>query len=178
MMSVSGTRNGRFEAIYRKYYARIWRFHRSFGVADDESHDLAQETFKRFYEALERYRGEAEWAYLATIARNVLYNWARAAKTAKRSAEMVQLDDPELAFDVAAPEEPDYADREHERARRQRLQEAIGELPDGERECLRLWVLGFKYDEIAATLRVTMDSVKSRLRDAKKHLRERLGGEP
>ena len=170
-------RDERFEAIYRKYYARVWRFYRGFGVTEDEAHDLAQDAFKRLYENFAQYRGEAEWSYLETLARNVLYNWVRSRKTSKRHAAMVEIDDPELVFDVPAPEEPDYADRQEEELRRARLRKAVAELPQGQRECLRLRIQGFTYEQIAAVLRISLDAVKSRLRDAKKHLRERLGGE-
>lgn len=169
--------DGRFEALYRKNFSRVYRFYRAYGVADDEAQDLAQETFKRIFESFDRYRGEAEWGFIETTARNVLFNWVRAAKTAKRSAELVAIDDPDLMVDPPAPEEPDYAERQHAEQRRKRLVEAVAALPAGQRECLRLWMLGFKYNEIATILRTTVDAVKSRLRDAKKQLRERLGDE-
>src|ERR1044071_1207562 len=104
-MTIHG--DGRFEALYRKNFSRVYRFYRAYGVADDEAQDLAQETFKRIFESFDRYRGEAEWAFIETTARNVLFNWVRAAKTAKRSAEMVAIDDPELMIDPPAPPEPD-----------------------------------------------------------------------
>jgi RNA polymerase sigma-70 factor (ECF subfamily) len=169
--------DGRFEALYRKNFSRVYRFYRAYGVADDEAQDLAQETFKRIYESFDDYRGEAEWGFIQTTARNVLFNWVRAAKTAKRSAELVAIDDPELMIDPPAPPEPDYAERQHAEQRRKRLVEAVAALPPGQRECLRLWMVGFKYNEIAAILKTTVDAVKSRLRDAKKELRERLGDE-
>jgi DNA-directed RNA polymerase specialized sigma24 family protein len=40
---------------------------------------------------------------------------------------------------------------------------------------VHLQLQDYTYDEIAAALRVTVDAVKSRLRDAKKSLRARLG---
>ena len=90
---------------------------------------------------------------------------------------MVDIDDPELVCDPPAPEEPDYADRQEADLRRARLGRAVAELPQGQRECLRLRIQGLTYDQIAAALRISVDAVKSRLRDAKRHLRERLGGD-
>ncbi len=170
-----GDRDARFEAIYRKHYGRVYRFFRASRVADDEAHDLSQETFKRLYEGFEHYRGEAEWGFLQTTARNVLLNWVRARNTAKRSAEVVEIDDPDISFDPPAPEGPDYAERQYVDMRRRKVVQALTELSEGQRECLRLWMLGFKYAEIADILKSSVDSVKSRLRDAKKHLRTRLG---
>jgi RNA polymerase sigma factor (sigma-70 family) len=85
------------------------------------------------------------------------------------------MDDPELLFDPPAPPEPDLADREEAAAQRKRLGAAVRELSEGQRACLRLWISGFSYEEIAKALGITLDAVKSRLRDAKKLLRERLG---
>lgn len=168
-------RDARFEAMYRKHYGRVYRFYRAYGVADDESHDLAQETFKRVYESFDQYRGDAEWSFLQTTARNVLFNWVRARKASKRSAEVIEIDDPDIAFDPPAPEGPDYAERQYSEMRRRRVVQAVAELSEGQRECLRLWMLGFKYTEIATILKSSVDAVKSRLRDAKRHLRARLG---
>ncbi len=176
MMILNGGQDERFEQLYRKYYGRVYRFfHRTLRVADDEAHDLAQETFKRIYEAFETYRGEAEWAFIEITARNVYRNWIRGFEAKKRKAIMVYLDDPEITIDAAAPEEPDYADREESARRTQQVLEAVRELPEGQQQCLRLYIAGFKYTEIAATLHISVDAVKSRLRDAKKYLRGRLG---
>jgi len=165
----------RFEAIYRKRYARIWRYFRSRRVSDDESHDLTQDTFKRFFEHMKMLRGEDELPYLLAIAKSVLLNWLRKAKAGKRFGEMVEIDDPEEMLTLPAPPEVDYADRDEETRRRTRLLQAINELSEGERQCLRLWLQGLKYTEIAKLLDTTVDAVKSRIRDAKSHLRTRFG---
>ncbi|HKO56963.1 MAG TPA: RNA polymerase sigma factor [Thermoanaerobaculia bacterium] len=163
--------------MYRKYYARIWRYFRSCNVADDEAHDLAQDTFQRLYEHMHQFRGEQEavWAFLQQIARRILLNRIRARLATKRNGLTVDIDDPELALDIAAPEEPDYAEREQQALRRNRVRQAIAELSEGQQQVLRLWVQGLKYTQIAQALRVSVDAVKSRLRDARKHLRARLG---
>lgn len=167
-------RDENFEVIYRQYFGRVYRFFRSFGVADGEAQDLAQETFTRFYEHFDQYRGGG-WSYLEKVAHNVLYNFVRAGKAAKRTGRIVQIDDPEIDFDIAAPDEPDYAEREQMDLRSRRLAEAIGELAEGQRQAFRLYAMGDKYREIADILQITEDAVKSRLRDAKRYLRARLG---
>ena len=119
--------------------------------------------------------GDAEWAFFETIARNLAYNKIRSQKTAKRGAKTVSIDDPGLNHDPAAPDEPDYAERQHDALRKQQLRDAITALTSGQRECIQLRLDEFTYEEIAKILRVSVDAVKSRLRDAKKILRERLG---
>ena len=166
----------RFEGIYRRYYARVWRYFRGNSVSDDEAHDLAQDTFKRLYERMNQIRNDDPWPFLATIAKSILLNRVRARLTQKRNARMVDLDDPDLLFaEPAAAEELDYADRQAEETRRSRLGAAIASLPPGQRECVRLRMQGFSYEEISKTLGISLDAVKSRLRDATKTLREQLG---
>ncbi|HEX3579237.1 MAG TPA: RNA polymerase sigma factor [Thermoanaerobaculia bacterium] len=166
----------RFQALYRKFYKRMVRFYvLSFRVSEEDAEELTQEAFVRFFEAMDEYRGDAEWAYLEMIARNVAYNRIRSQKTAKRGAEIVDIHDRRAIAEPAAPAEPDYAQREEAAIRSKRLRDAIAELPTGSRECIQLWLNEFTYDEIAKFLRTTVDAVKSRLRDAKKMLRAKLG---
>jgi len=169
----------RFEGIYRKHYARVWRYFRANGISDDEAHDLAQDAFKRLLERMDRIRNDEPWPFLASIARTILLNRIRARQTQKRSAKMIEMDDPELIFaEPAAPAMPDYVDRQADEARWERVRAAVAALPAGQRDCLRLWMEGLQYNEITKVLGISMDAVKSRLRDAKRYLREQLGDKP
>lgn len=174
----NGSNDDRFEETYRKYYARVWRYYRSCRVSDDESHDLAQDTFKRLYEHWDSIRGEEPWPFLEKIMKSVLFNWIRKWKTAKRSAKLVEIDDPEIVIDPPAPPEPDYEEREQAARRQDLLERAVRELSKGQRDCLVLRLQGLSYEEIHKTLGITLDAVKSRIRDAKRYLRERLGEKP
>ena len=180
MMSTggNGSNDDRFEETFRKYYARVWRYYRSCRISDDEAHDLAQDTFKRLLEHWSSIRGEDPWPFLKQIARSVLLNYIRAAKTQKRSAPLVEIDDPELFIDPPAPAEPTYEEREETEGRRRLLESALRGLSKAQQDCLRLWMKGLSYDEIQKTLGITLDAVKSRMRDAKRYLRERLGEKP
>jgi RNA polymerase sigma-70 factor (ECF subfamily) len=169
-------RDDRFTDYYQRYFRRVQRyFMAAFKVAEEDAAELAQDTFVRFYDAMEEYRGDAEWAYFESIARNVAYNRIRSTLTLKRNARIVEIDDPEFNDEPAAPPEPDYAERQETASRRKRLHDAIDELPAGQRQCMRLWLEDFKYEDIAKALRITIDAVKSRLRDARKQLHARLG---
>ena len=174
----NGSNDGRFEETYRKYYARVWKYYRSCRVSDDESHDLAQDTFKRLLERWESIRGEDPWPFLKSIAKSVLLNWIRAAQTQKRSAPLVAIDDPELFVDPPAPPEPAYEEREEIDRRRKLQEDALRGLTKAQQDCLRLWMKGLSYEQIQKELGITLDAVKSRIRDAKRYLRERLGEKP
>lgn len=172
-------RNGsdeRFRALYQKYYWRIVRFlMRAFRLSQEDAEELAQDVFVRVFRTIEDYRGDAEWAFLEVTARNLGLNRVRGLNTQKRKGEKVEIDDPNVAFEPVAPEGPDYAERQGDVVRLRQLHDAIRELPDGQRQCLQLYIDDFSYDEIARALRISTDAVKSRLRDAKKLLRARLG---
>jgi RNA polymerase sigma-70 factor, ECF subfamily len=171
-----GRDNELFKSLYEKYYRRMVRMYvYAFRLPEEDAEELAQEAFIRFYEAMDEYRGEAEWAFLETIARRVAFNRIRSLATAKRGAKTVPIDDPREFKEPEAPAEPDYADRQLEATRKKRLHDAIDTLPAGQRRCLQLSLDGFKYEEIAGTLRITLDAVRSRLRDAKRELRGQLG---
>jgi len=163
----------RFKDLYQRFYWRMVRFYvRAFRVSQEDAEELTQEAFLRFYEALDEYRGDAEWGFLETIARNVAYNWIRSRMTAKRNAPTVSIDDRET-FRKNEPEAKphDYAEGEEVK----RLYAAIASLPASQRICVEYQLQGYKYEEMAAVLRITVDAVKSRLRDARKTLRARLG---
>lgn len=178
-MRSNGAGDDLFRSLYHRYYARMLRFFRVvFHVSDEDAEELTQDSFLRFYRAMDEYRGEAEWALLETIARNVGYNRVRSLATIKRGAvKPASLDDPEAFRNDpgVAPEHP--VDRMIDAERRTRLRQAIAALPKGQRQCLQLWLDGFTYDEISRAFRISLDAVRSRIRDAKRLLRDRLGDE-
>ena len=170
-----GDRDDRFGEIFRKYFRRVYSYFHRNRIADDEAQDLAQDAFKRFYEHMDQMRSEEPWPFLQRIARTVLLNRIRACNTIKRSVRLVEMDGPDFNHEPAAPEGPDYAEREQAALQRKRLAAAIRELPPGQQDCLRLWLGDVKYEAIAEILGISVDAVKSRLRDAKRQLRARLG---
>ena len=175
-MSGKDSGDARFETIFRRYYARVWRYFRACRVADDEAHDLAQDAFKRLFERIGSIRNENEWPFLQSIARTVFLNWLRAQKTQKRgSARVLELDDPDLTAQMPVTEQPDYATKQRDAVRSRQLRDAIEALPNGQKQCMELWLDELSYEEIAAGLRITLDAVKSRIRDARKALSARLG---
>ena len=167
----------RFDSMYERYRRSIVLFFmRAFHVGEEDAKDLTQETFTRFFQALDEYRGDAKWAYLETVARRVGINHVRSLNTAMRNARTVDIDDPgNFTSEPAAPEGPDYAERQHQELRLQALRDAIASLPAGQRQCVQLYLKGMKYHEIAKALRISLDAVRSRIRDAKRLLREKLG---
>ena len=168
-----------FQSLYTRHYARVRRFFRKvFRVSDADAEDLAQDSFVRFYRAMDDYRGEAEWALLEKIARNVGYNRVRSLTTIKRGAVRAEsLGDLDLSHHAPDIAQAHPVDRLVDAERVTRLQRGIAALPRGQKQCLQLWLDDFSYDEIAQALRISVDAVRSRIRDAKRSLRARLGDE-
>lgn len=173
----SGENRELFESLYKRYYGRMLRFFRQvFRLSEADAQELTQDSFIRFYRAMDEYRGQAEWALLETIARNVGYNRVRSVMTVKRgSIRPESLDDAESGTEAVDLNQRHPIDTMIETERLQRLREAIKELPSGQRQCLQLWLEDFSSEEISRALRISIVAVKSRVRDAKRTLRERLG---
>lgn len=172
-------RDDLFELLYKRYRVRMVRyFCRVFRLSEADAQELTQDSFIRFYRAMDEYRGEAEWALLETIARNVGYNRVRSVTTVKRgSIRPESLESREERNDPADVEQRHPIDTMIETERLRRLYDAIAELPSGQRQCLQFWLEDFSQEEIARALRISVVAVKSRIRDAKRALRERLGDE-
>jgi RNA polymerase sigma-70 factor, ECF subfamily len=169
----------RFRSLYSRYYARMLRyFRRVFRVSEEDAQELTQDSFTRLWKMMDEYRGEAEWALLETIARNVGYNRVRSLTTIKRGAIRPEsLHDPDSPRRDPEALQQDPLNRLIDAERRKRLFQAIESLPKGQRQCMQLWLEDYSYEKIGQLLRMTLDAVKSRIRDARRLLRERLGDE-
>lgn len=165
-----------FRSLYTRHYARTLRFFRAvFGLSTADAQEHAQEVFVRLYRAIGEYREDSEWALVEKIARNVAYNDFRARTTIKRGAVRTESLDDRDSIQEPAAAGTDPVDRLIRDERLASLRSAIAELPKGQQQCLRLWLHDFSYEEIAQTLRISIDAVRSRVRDAKRSLRARLG---
>lgn len=174
-----------FRSLFDIYYRLVVRFFQGRGFSHDESQDLTQEVFYGVYRRIGTYRWEAPFAvWLLQIARNTARKRRRRGAAGKRSAEEVSLDSGDLdGGDVLLSdrqlarlwhgEEPlaTIIDRERNRA----LRQAIEVLPERMGQCLRLWLNhDLSYGEIATVLRISPNTVKVQMFQARKRLRDML----
>jgi RNA polymerase sigma-70 factor (ECF subfamily) len=166
-----------FASLYGRYYARMLRyFQRVFHLSEADAKELTQDSFVRFYRAMDEYRGDAEWALLEKIAQHVGYNRARSLTTIKRGRIRPEsLDEPDARNDPPDLDQRHPIDTMIKTEQLGRMHEAIGELAGGQRQCLQLYLEDLSQEEIARALQISIVAVKSRIRDAKRALRERLG---
>jgi RNA polymerase sigma-70 factor (ECF subfamily) len=150
----------------------------------EEARDLTQETFLRAFQSINHFRGESDvrtWIYRIAInqARNRWRWWRR-----RRRDATVSLDAPEigggrlglistLKSNTVKDPEQDTLASERERA----LKKALSSLRRVYREAVVLRdIEGFAYEEIAATLQISVGTVKSRLARGRQELRRKLEG--
>lgn len=171
----SAPREEDFRRLFDLYYPRVVHFFARRGFPPQDCQDLTQETFLGIYKGIGTFRRDARFeTWLFTIATNAWRKRLRHGTAGKREGQEVPLE-PEGAAPPDTAEPP--ADEEMlRRERSRRLREAVEKLPEQMRRCLTLRVYQeMKYREIAALLRLSPETVKVHLFQARRRLREELG---
>jgi RNA polymerase sigma-70 factor (ECF subfamily) len=146
----------------------------------EEARDLTQETFLRVFQSIKRFRGDADlktWIYRIAInqARNRWRWWRRRRRDATLSLEE-QRDEHEHPLGLRIQSKavnPEQETLAHEREAV--LRKALSTLGRSYRETVILRdVEGMSYEEIAATLEISIGTVKSRLARGRTELRRKL----
>lgn len=171
----------RFRRLYEIFAGPLSRFFSNRGFAPEDCVELTQETFLGIYTGLGSFRGEAGFeTWMWKIAHNAYRKRRRWWATEKRAADEVPLDEvgePEGAVARAlagSDPGPDQEALDHERSRL--LRQAIDRLPAQMRKCLALRVYqDLKYREIAVVLRLSVETVKAHLFQARQRLQAELG---
>lgn len=170
-------REAGFRLLFERFHRPVERFFARRGVPPEDALDLTQETFLCIYRGLERYRSEDRLSHwVLRIAATTYLQWVRAGRAAKRSGREVPQEVvaavPPPALRVGARQLDALIAGEERRA----LRQAVRELPDQMRNCLLLRLdQGLKYGEIATLMRLSVDTVKAHLAQARRRVKERLG---
>ncbi|MEH6582974.1 MAG: sigma-70 family RNA polymerase sigma factor [Halioglobus sp.] len=155
---------GAFESLYRRHkdglFAFLFRSCPRHAIAEE----LAQEAWMAVIKAAERYRADAKFrTWLYQIAHNRLVDFWRRQDNRHSSLETIA--------------ETPAASEDSRTELQEQLMTAIGTLPADQRDALLLQEQGFSQREIADITGAGEETVKSRLRYARKQLREQLGEE-
>jgi len=175
-----------FQRLYERYNRAIYTFFANRGFCREESRDLVQETYLAAYHGRAGFRNEGSPAgWLFGIAANVWRERVRDQKRFKRDAQVISLaaskagdeGDPARVAEIAdaTPESLPLA-RYLVDEKNRLLYDALQELPDRMRLGVVLLLRGYKYREIADILRVSTNTIRSQLFDAREKLRRRLAG--
>lgn len=179
MQSSSATEEP-FRRLVDLYYTPVYRVFAKRGFPPEDCLDLTQETFLGIYTGIGSFRREADFdTWLFKIAMNAFRKRLRWRFAEKRRGEEVSIDgegEEEEAPLPLASSEPAPAEAALRRERSRVLREAMDKLPEQMRKCMRLRVeQDLKYREIAVVLRVSPETVKAHLFQARRRLQEMLG---
>lgn len=165
-----------FEPLVEKYRQRVWRLALQILRDREEALDVAQETFVRAFQSINKFRGQsAFYTWLFRIAVNLATD--RHRKTAARIRAFGAEAVPEEEWERVMPDTAAHPDLEASRAEeRAKITRALDALPRNHRTIIMLSdVEGLSYREIAQVLRCPIGTVMSRLHNARRRLRALLG---
>jgi RNA polymerase sigma-70 factor, ECF subfamily len=169
-----------FEAFMLRYQNMVFSTAMRLLANPTEAEDVAQEVFLRAYEHFSNLReSPTAGGWLKTVTTNLSLNYL--SRYRARWSFFSELftgsgEDEAETLEFAAP---DNLAEELERAdRRQLVEQALHKLPAAQRVPLVLYHLdGFRYEEIAAKLKVSLGKVKTDIFRGREALRKRLQGQ-
>jgi RNA polymerase sigma-70 factor, ECF subfamily len=168
-----------FEAFMHRYQNMVFSTAMRLLANPTEAEDVAQEAFLRAYEHFGDLReSPTAGGWLKTVATNLSLNhlsryrarWSFFSELSGGSGDD-EAETPEFAAPENVAEELERADRQ------QLVEQALHQLPAAQRVPLVLYHLeGFRYEEIAAKLKVSLGKVKTDIFRGRQALRKRLQG--
>ena len=164
-----------FGELVNRHMQRAYYIALGLTGSHDDALDLSQEAFARAFRARASLDPDRPfYAWLYQIVRRLCFNFLRDRSTRRRRLDEAT---PWLAQEAGARASQSDPARNAERAElRARVQAAIEELPEREREVLVLKEFeGLRYREIAELLGIPIGTVMSRLYYARRRLAEHLG---
>jgi RNA polymerase sigma factor (sigma-70 family) len=179
-MQSGSAREEPFRRLVDLYYTPVYRVFAKRGFSPDDCLDLTQETFVGIYTGIGSFRREADFdTWLFKIAMNAFRKRLRWQKATKRRGEEVSIDgedeDEAAQLSLMCPE-PAPAEAALRRERSRVLRGAMDKLPEQMRKCMVLRVeQDLTYREVAVVLRLSPETVKAHLFQARKRLQEMLG---
>lgn len=161
-----------FDELVRRYKDRIYNVAYRFLGNREDALDLSQEVFVRAYRGVDGFRGKSNvFTWLYSIAANLSRNYLRDASRKGRNMS-VSLDG-RTAMEAHASETPRALAEAHELD--EVLQQCLDELPEHYKIAFVLRTFDdLSYEEIATALKCPKGTVKSRISEARRRLRDRL----
>ena len=166
-----------FDQLVAKHQQRAYQYAFRLTRDPEEAADVVAESFIRMFKALENFKGDSAFTtWMDRIATNCFLD-IRKKKRSKPAVSLeatVQTNDGEVTYQFE-----DHSSTPHEEAERSEamtaVQQAVEMLPDYQRAIIIMYHAEMQsYEEIAATLKLPIGTVKSRLNRARLSLRALL----
>ncbi|MBL4849538.1 MAG: RNA polymerase sigma factor [Planctomycetes bacterium] len=177
-LSASQAATAAFDELYARHAGGVFAFLRGMHRGDEHAAlDALQETFFRFYKALDRFEeGRAVRPWLLRIARNVSLDLL------KKRSHVGEKPHGSDTFRVVARETSSAPEVAAQREAAELMRDAIGRIPASERAVFLLkHDQELTYAEVAEALGCSLRTAKYRMKSALEHLgreAERLGVSP
>ena len=159
-----------FEELVRATHADAYTLAYRLTGNEEDASDVVQEAYLRAYKSLKRFRGDAQfstWLY------RIVANCASTLLTKRTKNRHEVLDDDAQLVETRPDYDPDA--NLDASAERERVKDALRELPDGLRQVVVLRdVYDLPHEAIAKELGISEAAAKVRLHRARRKLRERL----
>ena len=172
----SPTDRGRTQALellFERHSEPLLRFLTRTLRHEHTAEDILHDVFVRVAEAASTFRGESTVrTWLFTLALNKVRSKQRRSALETRASDAMSAERPDHLSD----RRHDPFEQAQQRELRQRVDVAIGELGDDERETFLLyWFGGMSYAEISAASSITVSAAKVRVHRALLRLNKLLG---
>lgn len=153
-----------FTLIVERHQRLLLNFFRRCGVLTD-AEDLVQQTFIRLYRYRDRYKPSAKLTtFLYLLARQV---WIDEIRRRQRAARLRQGLEAEPEPEQTAANQPNHGEMD--------IQSAMAKLPEGLRVVVVMGVYqSMAYADISAALKIPIGTVKSRMFNALRQLRQTM----
>ena len=161
------------QVVVQQFRPRLLSYFRHHNFSDADAEDLVQETFRRVLAGIHGLNDESKFLpWLFQIARNVQLS-ARAVIFQRKEEA---LDSVETARMTDSSE--DAVSRSMNRERVERVWKALDQLPPRQKQCLVMRTTQeMSYEEIATVMRLSVNTVRNHLREARLHLKRLLDGD-
>jgi RNA polymerase sigma-70 factor, ECF subfamily len=167
--------------LWRLVYPRLFSRFRRQGWSPEDSEDLTQESLLGVFKGIEAFRfGSKCETWLLQIAHHAYANFLRSRSTQKRgdrkeeSLESLLENDPGRLGDTPV-RPPDTLDRLIEEERLAQIEAVVSAMPEKMRLCFGLrHDHGYKYREIAVLMKISIQTVRAHLHQARERLKDAL----
>lgn len=172
---IEGCKKGKRKAqsqLYNQYCGAMLAIAMRYCENRTEAEDALQDAFVNIFKRIKDFEGRREGsltAWIKTIVINSSLSLNRKNKKHNYTEDVTEM---KIADPNVVPIEEDNSDEE----KRERILNAVQELPAGYRSVFNLYVMeGYSHKEIAEILEISENTSKSQLSKARKYLKSYLG---